>query len=153
MNTLWTPSGERPIKRTPDASSAPTSQPPKEAANQEESFDSSDLNEADLSPQDRAMLEAQMREAQQKLLSTPPEAIIANHCYGLFELAAMYLSTTPPHIDGARLAIDALGSLVDGVGTRLGTSGSDMSEALSQLKMAFVEIQSAPAAGPSAGPN
>ena len=33
---------------------------------------------------------------------------MANHCYGLFELAAVYLSQQPPLLAQARLAIDAL---------------------------------------------
>ena len=54
---------------------------------------------------------------------------MANHCYGLFELAAVYLSQTPPLLDQARLAIDALGCLVDGLGDRLGEPAGTLNDA------------------------
>ena len=46
--------------------------------------------------------------------------VIANHCFGLFELAGVYLSQSPPRLEQARLAIDAFGAVVEGVGGRLG---------------------------------
>ena len=64
-----------------------------------------------------------------ELVNAPVEVVVANHCYGLFELAAVYLSQQPPLLDQARLAIDALGCLVDGLEGRLG-------EAEDQLKTA-----------------
>ena len=48
--------------------------------------------------------------------------VVANHAYGLFELAALHLSAKPPSLDQARLAVDALGALVEGLGDRLGRS-------------------------------
>ena len=45
--------------------------------------------------------------------------MIANHCYGLFELAAVYLSSVPPKLEDAQLAIDALAAIVEGLGERL----------------------------------
>ncbi len=45
---------------------------------------------------------------------------MANHAFGLFELAALHLSLQPPQLAQARLAIDALAALVDGLGERLG---------------------------------
>ena len=55
-----------------------------------------------------------------QLANTPAEVVVANHCYGLFELAAIYLSQTPPMLFQARLAIDGLGFLLDGLRGRLG---------------------------------
>ncbi len=74
---------------------------------------------------------------------------MANHCYGLFELAAVYLSQTPPLLDQARLAIDALGYLVDGLGERLGEAAGTLKDALAQIRLAFVEL--ARAGGDAAG--
>ncbi len=76
-----------------------------------------------------------------QLASTPAEVVVANHCYGLFELAAVYLSQTPPMLFQARLAIDGLGCLLDGLEGRLGESEPSLLEALSQLRLAFVQLE------------
>jgi hypothetical protein len=87
----------------------------------------------------------QLEEARRQLLSAPAEDIVANHCYGLFELAALYLSARPPALVKARLAIDALAALVERLEGRLGTHEPDMRDALTQIRLAFVQIQQAPA--------
>jgi len=78
-----------------------------------------------------------------ELASSPVEVIVANHCYGLFELAAVYLSQQPPLLDQARLAIDALGCLVDGLDGRLGDGEAGLRDGLSQLRIAYVQIDGA----------
>ena len=45
---------------------------------------------------------------------------MANHAYGLFELAAIHLSQQPPSLEPARLAVDAMAALVEGLAGRLG---------------------------------
>ena len=75
---------------------------------------------------------------------------MANHCYGLFELSAVYLSQQPPLLDHARLAIDALGSLVSGLEGRLGESEEQLRDGLSQLRLAYVQIDGAQRAGAEA---
>ena len=69
-------------------------------------------------------VEAQMAELRDRLARTPAEVVVANHAYGLFELAALHLSLDPPQLSQARLAIDALAALVEGLGPRLGQPGS-----------------------------
>jgi hypothetical protein len=69
--------------------------------------------------------------------------VVANHCYGLFELAAIYLSHSPPMLFQARLAIDGLGYLLDGLRGRLGEAEPSLHESLSQLRLAFVRLESA----------
>ena len=76
-----------------------------------------------------------------QLANTPAEVVVANHCYGLFELAAVYLSQTPPMLFQARLAIDGLGCLLDGLKGRLGEAEPSLLEALSQLRLAFVQLE------------
>ena len=100
-----------------------------------------------------------MAELQEQLATTPAAVVVANHAYGLFELAALHLSLERPQLEQARLAIDALGFLVEGLGERLGESAGELTTALGQLRMAFVQIQAAvrsgeaPAGGdPPAGP-
>ena len=76
-----------------------------------------------------------------QLASTPAEVVVANHCYGLFELAAIYLSQTPPMLFQARLAIDGLGALLEGLKGRLGEAEPALFESLSQLRLAYVRLE------------
>jgi Domain of unknown function (DUF1844) len=85
-----------------------------------------------------------METLRQQLAETPAELVIANHGFGLFELAALHLSLQPPQLEEARLAIDALGALVEGMEGRLGEQETTLREGLAQLRLAFVQIQSAP---------
>jgi hypothetical protein len=84
-----------------------------------------------------------MEELRDRLAQTPAEVIVANHAFGLFELAALHLSLQPPQLDQARLAIDALAALVDSLGGRLGEASPQLSDGLSQLRMAYVQINAA----------
>jgi hypothetical protein len=87
-----------------------------------------------------------------QLAATPADVVIANHCYGLFELAAVYLSQVPPMLPKARLAIDAMTAVVEGLEGRLGESEPQLLEGLSQLRLAYVQIDGAQrAAGDAAG--
>ena len=100
-----------------------------------------------------------MVELQEQLARTPVELVIANHAFGLFELAALHLSLQPPQLPQARLAIDALGALVEGLAGRLGEYERQLVEGLANLRLAYVQIRSAaqgetpPAGGsPASGP-
>jgi hypothetical protein len=84
-----------------------------------------------------------MAELQEQLAQTPVELVIANHAFGLFELAALHLSLQPPQLHQARLAIDALGALVEGLAGQLGDYERQLVEGLAQLRMAYVQIRSA----------
>ena len=84
-----------------------------------------------------------------ELANSPVEVVVANHCYALFELAALHLSQQPPHLGEARLAIDALGCLVDGLQGRLGESESVLKEGRASLQLAWVQIDGAERAGAS----
>ena len=81
-----------------------------------------------------------MTELRQQLADTPARTVVANHCYGMFELAALHLSLDPPQLDQARLAIDALALLVEGLGSRLGEEEANLREGLTQLRLAFVRL-------------
>ena len=69
--------------------------------------------------------------------------VVANHAYGLFELAALHLSSKPPNLAQARLAVDASGALVEGLGDRLGQVEAPLKEALAQIRLAYVQISEA----------
>ena len=66
-----------------------------------ESSDSNDSREAE-----------DLDNLRRQLATSDPAVVIANHCYGLFELAAVYLSEQPPRLTEAQVAIDALGNLL-----------------------------------------
>ncbi len=108
VSSLWTPDGERPVGRPAEAGgrrgarraggAAPGRRPRR--AGRRPTMDEEELAE-------------QVAAMRAELANSPVEVVVANHCYGLFELAAVYLSQQPPLLSQARLAIDALGSLVD----------------------------------------
>jgi hypothetical protein len=101
-----------------------------------------------------------MRELHARLASTPVEDVIANHAFGLWQLALVYLGlATPPDEQGrqpapnlaaAGLVIDAVAALLDGVGGRLGPHEQTLRDALTQTQMAYVEIAEAMARGADA---
>ena len=97
---------------------------------------------------DEEAIAARMAELRGQLVATPVEVVVANHAYGLFELAAMHLSEQPAHFEQARLAIDALGALVEGLAGRLGEPEPSLIDALAQLRLAYVQLQGASEARP-----
>ena len=142
MSSLWTPDGERPVRR-------PSPETDRGGAPDRES-NPSDSDEVGL---DEEGLAAQVEAMRAELANSPVEVVVANHCYGLFELAAVYLSQQPPLLEQARLAIDALGCLVGGLEGRLGEGEDALKDGLSQLRLAYVQIDGAGRAGADgAGP-
>lgn len=98
-------------------------------------------------------MQARMAELSEQMANTPAAVIIANHAYGLFELAALHLSRQPPQLSEARTAIDGFAALVEGMAGRLGDAEPQLVDGLAQLRMAYVEIsRSAAAPGSSPGP-
>lgn len=87
--------------------------------------------------------EAAMRDARERLAGIPAEVVISNHVMGLYELAAIHLSAEPPELGEAALAIDAVGCLVEGLGARLGEDHETLSQALANIRLAFVQIKGA----------
>ena len=87
-----------------------------------------------------------MYDARNRLGSIPAEVVVSNHVMGLYELAAIHLSAEPPALHEAALAIDAVGCLVEGLGDRLGEDSETLANALSNIRLAFVQIKSAAAA-------
>jgi len=130
MSSLWTPSGEHEVDRGPGE--PPRSGPRSGAEAPGERND-----------EEMAAAEADVEALRDQLARTPPETVIANHCYGLFELGAIYLSSNPPQLAAAHLAIDAFGYLVEGLGDRLGEAAVPLRDALAQIRLGFVQVQAA----------
>ncbi len=83
----------------------------------------------------------ELDELRRQLAQTDPAVVVSNHCYGLFELAAVYLSEQPPRLIEAQVAIDALAGVVDALGERLGESAEPLAEGLAQLRLAWVQLR------------
>ncbi|MGH9095650.1 MAG: DUF1844 domain-containing protein [Acidimicrobiales bacterium] len=136
--TLWTPDGERPIRReSADPTPPPPSQPPAPPGGSTGPGDEPTPEE----------MQAHMDALRDQLAQTPADVVVANHAFGLFELAAIHLSLQPPQLDEARLAIDALAALVEGLAGRLGEAEAQLTDGLSQLRLAFVQVRGASESG------
>jgi len=128
--SLWTPDGEHHVERE----------------------HARDLDEPDddplegLSPEEREQamaMAAEMQEVRQQLASVPAAVVVANHAMGMYELAAIHLSTQPPNFVEAQVAIDAMAAIVEGLHGRLGENESTLIDALGQLRMAYVQLHGA----------
>jgi hypothetical protein len=152
VSTLWTPGGEFPVgdRRSAPSASPPPPPPPPPASAPSPPFDPSDPSAPPLTDEEQRQLEAEMAELQQRLANTPAAVVVANHCFGLFELAALHLSVQPPNLAEAQVAIDALGAIVDKLTGRLGEAEEQLAGGLAQLRMAFVQIRAATSAPPPA---
>lgn len=128
MGTLWTPGGERPVSREPQPPPPPTPSSP-----------SGRPDEQQLTNEEQELL-AELQHAREQLSQTPAALVVANHAIGLFQLAAIHLDQETPNLEDARLAIDALAALVDGLKGRLGEEEEALRDALAQLQLAFVEV-------------
>ena len=111
MSTIWTPSGEH-------------------------------------QPHEEPEIEQELRQARAELAAVPVADIIANHAIGLWQLAMLHLTPdptpdgtpVPPRLAEAGLAIDALGALVDTLGDRLEPHADTLREAVTQLRLAYVQL-------------
>ena len=81
----------------------------------------------------------------------PAAVVVANHAMGLYELAAIHLSQQPPNKAEAKVAIDAFGALVEALQGRLGSDEPVLVDALSQLRLAFVQVAAATSDASPAG--
>jgi hypothetical protein len=130
VSSLWTPGGQ---SRDPRDDPGPTA-PPSEARVPRQPT-------ADAGP-DEAEARAELARLQAELRATPVGDIVANHAIGLWQLAVLHLGLedrSSMNLAEAGLAIDAVGALVDGLGPRLGRHESALRDALTQLRLAFVQ--------------
>jgi len=133
--SLWTPGGEHPVDRDGDDG----------AGGDAVGAEAADDPFAGLAPdeRERAMaMAAEMDEVRRQLAEVPASLVVANHAMGLYELAAIHLSSTPPEFAEAQLAIDAMGALVEHLAGRLGDNEQTLRDALGQLRLAYVQLHS-----------
>lgn len=145
MRSLWTPAGEHFPKKEENDDASPPPDPDGDT-------DVTAASPGEPLTEEQVAAQAEVDAMRAQLAHTPAEVVVANHCYGLFELAAIYLSQSPPMLFQARLAIDGLGFLVDGLRGRLGEAEPALLESLSQLRLAFVRLEGAEQAGAQGAP-
>ena len=85
--------------------------------------------------------QAALEDARRRIAEVPAQVVVVNHLMGLYELAAIHLSSVPPKLDEASLAIDALTALVERLGERLGDDSVTMRDALSNIQMVYVQMK------------
>lgn len=130
MGTIWTPGGERPVGEG-GAGDEPAGAE-HEAPSEEE----------------LAAAREKLRQVRDELAQTPVRDIVANHTIGLWQLAVLHLGLDqeegtdahPPDLAEAKLAIDAMASLVEGVTDRLGDHAAPLQTALADLRLAYVRV-------------
>lgn len=149
MSSIWTPSGEHPTDpsgdRTPGSPAGPHS-------GGGVVDDIAGYDDEELTPEQIAEVEAEMFRARAELASVPVADIVANHAVGLWQLAVLHLTPDPgpdgvpppPRLDEAGLAIDAFAALVEGLGARLSPNDEALLDALTQLRLAFVQVSDRP---------
>jgi hypothetical protein len=134
--SLWTPDGEHRVERETEGQSGPVDA---DFVSGEDPLDA-------LTPEERAQAIAmaqEMDEVRRQLASVPAAVVVANHAMGLYELAAIHLSSQPPNFVEAQVAIDAMAAIVEGLQGRLGENESTLVDALGQLRMAYVQLHGA----------
>jgi hypothetical protein len=136
MASLWTPDGERPAPPPPSAA---------EAARVTDQLGDEERAQAE-------ELAREMAEVRDQVARTPAAVVVANHVMGFYELAAIHLSQQPPNFSEATVAIDAMTAVLDMLKGRLGENEQVLRDALSQLQIAFVQLQSRAGAGADAEP-
>lgn len=120
--SLWTPDGEHPVDRGGPGLPGAESLTAEQAAEAEG-------------------VAQQMAAVREQVLSVPAAGVLANHAMGCWELAAIHLSAQPPNFAEAQLAIDAFGALTDVLKGRLGADEATLTDALAQLRLAFVQLK------------
>jgi len=148
VGSLWTPSGEYQPQGGGDPSPPPGAPPPAPPGAGDDDGPSAEEIAA-------------LRDLHARLSSTPVEDVVANHVFGLWQLALVYLGVaTPPDEQGrqpmpnlpsAGLVIDAVAALLDGVGPRLGEHEQSLRDALTQTQMIYVQLAEALAQQPGGG--
>jgi hypothetical protein len=109
------------------------------------------------STQDEAERE-QLDELRERLASLAAGDVVAEAALSLVALAYVRLGVPPEQneryrdLDAARLLIDALGGMLDGVQGRLGAVEPELRDVLARLRMAYVEVANHLAAGEGAAP-
>lgn len=154
MSSLWTPDGERPVRREPSTSaSAPrdgggdgsptpddgTAGDPLRAAAAALGLDLDAMSEEDRE-QLKGELE-QMLEVRRQTAGIPAADLVGRYLMQFGDLVTIYLEAEPPRFTEAATVIEALRGALEGSGDRLGEHQPVLTELLGQLQMIFVDVK------------
>ena len=131
--SLWTPDGEHEVNKQQQSTTAEADEEIQDIPGFE-----------DLTPEQQEQARAmasELAEARQRLAETPAAEVVANHVMGIYELAAIHLSSQPPALEAAEIAIDAMTAILSVLENRLGQNETVLKEALQQIQMAYVQIR------------
>ncbi len=134
MSSLWTPGGEHPVDR-------PNPRPSTDGPGGPDEADDARRGYGDIPPEELAALADDIDEVRRQLAQVPPEIVVANHAMGCYELAAIHLQQQPPNFEAARLAVDAMGALVEGLPGRLGEAEATLRDALAQIRLVWAQMK------------
>jgi len=138
-SSLWTPGGEHEVPRE-SADTKPTE--PATPASDGPSMPGAPAFD-DLTPEQQAQAEAmaqELAETRARIAEAPASTVVANHVMGLYELAAIHLSQDPANLVEAKVAIDAMGAVIEALDGRLGENEGTLKEAVTQVRVAFVQL-------------
>ncbi len=99
-----------------------------------------------------------LEEMREQLASVSAGDVVAEAALSLVALAYVRLGIPPEQneryrdLDAARLLIDALAGMLDGVAGRLGAPEPELRDVLARLRMAYVDVASHAQAGPAEPP-
>ena len=131
--SLWTPDGEHEVNKQQQSTTAEADEEIQDIPGFE-----------DLTPEQQEQARAmasELAEARQRLAETPAAEVVANHVMGIYELAAIHLSSQPPALEEAEVAIDAMTAILSVLENRLGQNETVLKEALQRIQMAYVQIR------------
>ena len=131
--SLWTPDGEHEVNKQQQSTTAEADEEIQDIPGFE-----------DLTPEQQEQARAmasELAEARQRLAETPAAEVVANHVMGIYELAAIHLSSQPPALEESEVAIDAMTAILSVLENRLGQNETVLKEALQQIQMAYVQIR------------
>ena len=138
MTGLWTPNGEI----------NPENNDNNQGSN---AVSNSELDEVfkGMSEEEKQAALEQITQMRDELLSTPAVDVIGNHIVGFYELASVHLSDAvskegaerEKRLSEASICIDAMASVVNGLGDRLGQHGEALNAALAQMQLAFAQVK------------
>ncbi len=166
MSSLWTPDGERPVRRErPDPTADTTSGPPPAGGPDDggdgvppevlrQAAEAMGLDLDALDEQDRAQLRAELAEmmrVRRELADQPAAEVLVNHVQRFFDLVLIYLEAEPPRFAEAATVIEGLRGLVEGVGDRFGQYTEVTHQVVAQAQMLFVQVKERREGAPPAG--
>ena len=139
MSELWTPGAPEPHEPQPSAAIGPLDPGPSGAPDEDMTVSEEEI--------------AGILRIRDEMRATPAADVVANHAVGIYQLALLQLGAdgipaeiappVEPNFPEARLAIDALAALVEGLGGQLGPHTDILHQALAQVQLLYVEASQA----------